>query len=246
MIANYHTHTRWCRHGSGEIEDYIREAIAQGLEELAFTGHVPQPGDPDYSRMAYREFPDFNDELNRLIRNYEGRIRIRKGMECEYYPDQLDYYRDLRDNFGYEIFVLGHHTSIDRSVDNFYISRPKEAALYAKEVCEALETGFFTFLAHPDIPICGYGRPDGPFLDSMARIFQACERLRIPVEINANGLLNRRGYPCPQVWELARNYDLDCLINSDAHHVQDLVSDSVAQCEALAEKLGLRIVQKLP
>jgi histidinol-phosphatase (PHP family) len=131
-------------------------------------------------------------------------------------------------------------------VDNFCIRRPEEVVLYAKEVCEALETGFFTFLAHPDIPICDYGRPDGPFLDSMARIFQTCETLRIPVEINANGLLNRRGYPCLQVWELARNYDLDCLISSDAHHVRNLVSDSLTQCEALAGALGLRILPKLP
>ena len=33
MIANYHTHTRWCHHAQGEIEDYIREAIARtGME----------------------------------------------------------------------------------------------------------------------------------------------------------------------------------------------------------------------
>ena len=41
MIANYHTHTRWCRHADGEIEDYIREALRRGLKALAITDHVP-------------------------------------------------------------------------------------------------------------------------------------------------------------------------------------------------------------
>jgi HisJ family histidinol phosphate phosphatase len=246
MIANYHTHTRWCRHGSGEIEDYIREGIAKGLEELAITEHVPMPGNPESNRMEYEEFPDFDHELNRLIRKYEGKIRIRKGLECEYYPDLLDYFRDLRDNLGYEIILLGHHTSINRRLDNFYITRPEEVALYAKEVCQALETGFFTFLAHPDVPMYSYPQVDKAFLNSMARIFQTCEKLRIPVEINANGHLGRRGYPCRQVWELARDYDLDCLVSSDAHHARNLVSDSVAQCEAMAQELGLRVLSKLP
>jgi histidinol phosphatase-like PHP family hydrolase len=87
---------------------------------------------------------------------------------------------------------------------------------------------------------------DSAFLDSMAQIFQTCEKLHIPVEINANGQLNHRGYPCRQVWELAGNYDLDCLISSDAHHVRNLVSDGVAQCEAMAGELGLRVLPKLP
>lgn len=41
MIANYHTHTRWCRHATGEIEDYIQEAVRKGLRAVATTEHVP-------------------------------------------------------------------------------------------------------------------------------------------------------------------------------------------------------------
>ena len=37
MIANYHTHTRWCRHAEGEIEDYIQEAVRKGLKAVIFT-----------------------------------------------------------------------------------------------------------------------------------------------------------------------------------------------------------------
>jgi histidinol phosphatase-like PHP family hydrolase len=246
MIANYHTHTRWCRHGSGEIEDYIRAAIDGGLQELAFTEHVPLPGDPDWQRMCCDELEAFDRELNDLIAQYASRIRIRKGLECEYYPQLLGYYEDLRDRLGYEIFLLGQHTSLDRRVDYFGISRPQDIQRYADDVCRGLETGFFTFLAHPDVPIFSYLNPDRPFMDAMAQIFALCEELDIPVEINANGQSRRRGYPCRAVWELARDYKLRVLVCADAHHVRDLICRGVTQCEELARELGLNLISLLP
>jgi histidinol phosphatase-like PHP family hydrolase len=246
MIANYHTHTRWCRHGSGEIEEYIRAAIEGGLRELAFTEHVPLPGDPDKRRIRCDELDAFDRELNDLIVKHASSIRIRKGLECEYYPPLLDYYEDLRNRLGYEILILGQHTSTDRSLDYFAISRPREISRYADEVCSGLETGLFAFLAHPDVPIHGYLNPDGPFMDAMARIFKLCEERDIPVEINANGQGRCRGYPCREVWELARRYKLRVLVCADAHHVRDLICKSISQCEELARELNLNLISLLP
>jgi HisJ family histidinol phosphate phosphatase len=246
MVANYHTHTRWCRHGSGEIEEYIRAGIAGGLRELAFTEHVPLPGDPDRRRIRCDELDAFDRELNDLIVKYASAIRIRKGLECEYYPQLLGYYEDLRDRLGYEILILGQHTSIDRKLDYFGISRPNDIRRYADEVCRGLETGLFAFLAHLDAPITSYLVPDRPFLDAMARIFSLCEERDIPVEINANGLGHRRGYPCREVWELARSYQLRVLVCADAHYVPDLICKNVTKCEDLARELNLNLISLLP
>jgi histidinol phosphatase-like PHP family hydrolase len=246
MIANYHTHTRWCRHGSGEIEEYILAGIAGGLRELAFTEHVPLPGDPDNRRIRCDELDAFDRELNDLIAKYAAVIRIRKGLECEYYPELLGYYEDLRDRLGYGILLLGQHTSTDRRIDYFSISRPREINRYADEVCRGLETGLFTFLAHPDVPINGYLTPDRPFMAAMARIFSLCEELDIPVEINANGMGRRRGYPCREVWELARDYKVRVLVCADAHHVPHLICKGVTDCEDLARELGLNLISLLP
>ena len=41
MIANYHTHNRWCKHAVGEIEDYVKVALDENFVELAITDHVP-------------------------------------------------------------------------------------------------------------------------------------------------------------------------------------------------------------
>lgn len=246
MNVNYHTHTQWCHHGTGEIEEYILRGIEGGLRELAITEHVPVPNDWDPRRLQMSEFPEFNRELDRLILKYQGQIRVRKGLECEYNPALMDHYRSYRESFGYEIFILGHHNTYDHRMDYFCTTKPSEVLRYAEEVCQGLETGFFTFLAHPDVFMAGYSVYDDSVRTAMDRIFKVCERMKIPVEINANGAHYRRGYPNRQVWEQARDYDLSCLIGSDAHQVSDLICPSIDQCEAMAKELGLKVLYSLP
>ncbi|MFP3154621.1 PHP domain-containing protein [Lachnospiraceae bacterium ZAX-1] len=246
MIANYHTHTRWCRHGTGEIEDYICAAIACGLEELAMTEHVPQRNGFDSNRMQWPEFDAYNEELDRMILKYRGKIRVRKGFECEYYPDMLDDYRTFRDDYGYELLVLAQHTTMDRRHDSFFLTEPWQLERYATDTCQGLKSGMFDFLAHPDVVICGYRKVDFHVREAMNRIFSICERLHIPVELNANGYYCNRGYPCRAVWELAADYDLDCLINSDAHQPENLAGPYIVACEQMAKELGLRVLPKLP
>ena len=42
MIANYHTHTRRCRHARESEKEYVEEAIRSGLKVLGFSDHTPQ------------------------------------------------------------------------------------------------------------------------------------------------------------------------------------------------------------
>ena len=245
MIANYHTHTRWCRHGTGEIGDYAAYAARIGLGELAITEHVPLPGDPDGVRMRFAEFPAFDAELDRTIDEYRGKIRIRKGLECEYFPYMLETYKEHKKQYGYELLILGQHTNIARTLDNYCLYEPRQLSLYAEEVCEGLNTGLFDFLAHPDVVICGYEKVDAPMLDAMGRIFATCKKLDIPVEINAGGIRHHRGYPSREIWRLARDYDLTCIVSADAHNVQDLEGWSIKRCEDLAAELGLRLLDRL-
>jgi HisJ family histidinol phosphate phosphatase len=258
MTANYHTHTRWCRHGAGEIEDFVEAAIRAGLSEIAITEHVPLPGDPDGNRMYFSEFEAFDAALDAAIARYAGRIAVRKGFECEYYPEMLNYYEWLRGERGYEILLLGQHTSVDMGTDYFAPKGPAEAARYADEVVEGIRTGLFDILAHPDLPIVRYegeravppdarrlspGHPDAAFLAAMRKVFQACAERGVLAEINANGMRDGRGYPCPAAWEAEarRARGLRAIVNADAHYPEFLAGPHIAACESLAASLGLTV-----
>ena len=120
MKANYHTHTRWCKHGTGEIEDYIEEAIRNGLQEIAITEHVPHKDNLDLRRIQWEEFLNYDHALNQAIECYAGRIHVIKGFECEYYQEELEAYRMFREKYGYQLLILGQHRSGEnREIDNF-------------------------------------------------------------------------------------------------------------------------------
>ena len=247
MLANYHTHTRWCKHGAGEIEDYADTAIAYGYEELAITEHVPLHNAVDLYRLQPDEFPAFNRALDQAIADYADRLRILKGFECEYFPDEMDFYRRYRDDYGYHVLVLGQHKSGKNRMYDHFDSKDADAVhSYADEVCEGLETGFFTFLAHPDLVLeCYEPGWDVHTQKAMDQIYRVCEAHSIPIEINANGLFKHRSYPSREALLYSKLFNLTYIINSDAHDPKFLGGAPIVQAEAFADSLGLSVTQKL-
>lgn len=245
MIANYHTHSRWCRHGVGEIEEYIEEAIRQGFCELAITEHVPH--EHSFTWIPWESVPAFDRELNRCIEKYQGQIRVRKGFECEYYPEDLDSYRRFQD-MGYELLILGQHASGKKHDINIFEKKGADVlAIYADEICKGLETGMFRLLAHPDCALHNYtGGWDRYAEAAMDQIFQAASELHIPVEINGNGIRVGRFYPSKEAFTLAKKYDLQYMVNADAHNPAFLYDDAVKKAEKMAEELGITLLQRLP
>lgn len=241
MIANYHTHTRWCRHGHGEIEDYILQAIRCGLKEICISEHVPLD-EHNPLRLHMNELKAYDTELNQMIKKYEDQIHVIKGFECEYYPHRMEYYQYLKKELGYEIFILGQHNSIDETIDYFRMTDLNHIFQYTDELIQGIKTGFFSFCAHPDMILSCYKIADDSILDCMKRIFEACVEMDLPVEINANGMRTQRGYPNRKVWELSKQYPLRYLIGSDAHEVTDLVEEGVQQCELMAKELKIELM----
>ena len=88
--------------------NYIEEAIRCGFHEIAMTEHVPHNHTED-SWIPWEQFPEYDRALNRAVREYEGRIHVIKGFECEYYPDEMDDYRRFQEVYGYELLILGQH-----------------------------------------------------------------------------------------------------------------------------------------
>ena len=247
MIANYHTHSRWCGHAKGEIEDYITTAISEGFVELGITDHVPHRGDPDTHRMPWADFQPFNRALDSAIAKYGDKISLIKGFECEYMKERMDDYHMFREEYGYRIMSLGHHNvGPDHSIFMFARNKPDYAVrLYADEVCEGLETGFFDFLAHPDLLLMNYEPGfDSECERSLRQIFSCCEKLHIPVEINGAGYVGGRAYPSKEAFELSREYDLIYMINMDSHDPILLTKPYTSRVEAFAAGLGIKPVER--
>ena len=51
-MNNYHTHAKYCKHGEGNISEYVKNAVKTNMQELGFTCHIP-------FEKSYRRFRGF-------------------------------------------------------------------------------------------------------------------------------------------------------------------------------------------
>ena len=107
MKTSYHTHTKRCKHGKGNVNDFVNFAIANNFEVIGFTDHVPfKDNRMDFCRMFYSELDEYISEINEA-KKANPNITIYSGFEAEYFEDSLEYYKELLTKVDY--LVLGQH-----------------------------------------------------------------------------------------------------------------------------------------
>lgn len=242
MVVNLHTHTPRCRHAVGTETEYADAAIAAGLKVLGFSDHTPYffPGDY-YSRMRMypEELEDYVQSVRSLRKQYEGRLEIPLGLEVEYYPGLFPKLLPVLQDAGIEYMLLGQHWCGDEMGEE-YNGRPTESEeklrRYCDQVVAAIQTGLFTYVAHPDI--LHYVGDETIFKKHMRRICVEASACNIPLEINLLGMHENRQYPHPLFWELAAEEDCTVVLGSDAHRPEHITHPK-------QEKRALEMVQSL-
>ena len=221
MLANYHTHTWRCKHADPDERAYIEAAIAGGIRILGFADHTPYPGLEPPCHMRVEQAPEYFDTIRRLRDEYADRIEIHVGVEAEYCATYFPALLDLLRQNGCEYMLLGQHFLYSDPNGIYARASIEDGAVltqYADEVIAGMETGYFTYVAHPDI-VNYVGSDEKLYRAQMRRICQAAKALDIPLELNLLGLRKGYNYPNRRFWELAAEENCRALIGSDAHHV---------------------------
>ncbi len=257
MKTNFHTHTQRCLHAYGSERDYVREAESSGLEILGFSDHAPFP-DKDYGhRMKYDELSDYINEIDRLSVEYKEKIHLYKGLEIEYHPQYNSYYKKLFTEYKIDYLALGEHTysvSENEMKNIFFAETTKDYIEYARNIEEAVETGFFAFVAHPDIMFINEAAWDVNCDKACSIILSAAEKYDIPLEFNANGI--RRGqryysdgmrypYPHEKFWGHLRGSKQKVLIGSDCHTPEQIRDNAVIIAEHMCSKMDLNVIETI-
>lgn len=250
-MENYHTHTERCKHATGCMEDYIIAAIENGVTTLGMSEHTPFPDNRWLSvRMCMDELQDYCKEFDELKEKYPS-IKLVKGLECEYVAEYGSFYKDhLLGECGMEYLILAGHEINETSPWNLKgetRSDKKELKYYTDYLVNAMDTGLFDFVAHPDIFASFYLDWDEEAIACSRYILEAAEALKMPLEINGYGLRKpeiqtpkgmRRKYPLHKFWELASAYDIQVIANSDAHKPQDIIAN-IEEAYAIADAYSL-------
>ena len=246
MTVNLHTHTVRCHHAVGADDDYVREAIDRGLKVLGFSDHTPHhfpDGHICGVRMTPEQLPEYAESIRALKAGYGDQIEIHLGVEAEYFPELFpDTLRLLRDN-RIEYMLLGQHTLTPVSGPNCGTATEDETILqkYCDLVIEAMETGLFTYLAHPDF--IHFVGDDKVYARHMGRVCRTAKSCGIPLEINMLGLRQGRHYPSEKFFRLVAEEGCPVVIGSDAHKPEQvLLPENEAQAMAIVNRFGLELV----
>lgn len=228
QIFNYHGHTKRCGHASGEDEEFVKEAIANGFKRMGFSDHAPyQDGYAQGERMRKEELEDYVTSIKALQEKYKDQIEIRIGLEFENFEAQHQELQEYRDRFDY--MIIGQHGPALYEAEYYDKHSDEDVIAYACFIQQACELGLPDIIAHPDLFM--FSKPVWTdACDKAARIIcESAQKHHIPLEINLNGLKYgkrqigdqlRYTYPCREFWLVAQEYEIDVVYGLDAHWPQ--------------------------
>ena len=234
-MNNYHTHTYRCHHASGDVEEYAAEALKGGAEILGMSDHTPLPDRRwDWVRMAPEDLPGYIAAID-AAREKFPMLKILKGLECEYDEPYGDYYRELRETWNLDYLVGGIHWVPFQGdwIDLSEVDSPAKLRAYSDYAAAVMESGLFAFLAHPDGFGAGYPKWDENCGAAARDILAAAVEFAVPLEINGLGFRKkpvrffggeRQPYPLAGFWDLAAQYPVRVVTNSDAHNPDQVLS----------------------
>lgn len=243
LKKNYHTHTTRCKHAYGEDRAYVEAAIAQGMETLGFSDHIPMPTEDEAMnsiRMRFSELDDYMHSILSLKEEYQSDIQILVGFEGEYVPSVYEEQMRLLEPYPYDYILLGQHFD---AIDGPYAGTPSveesRMVAYVDHCMEGLSTGNYAYLAHPDL--IHYTGMDKVWNREMRRLLSFCKEKEIPVEFNLLGLLTGRHYPCKTFLQLAQEVENEVIIGIDAHTPEHIGNENAyAYAQAMIEQYHLQ------
>lgn len=125
MFADYHVHTEFSDDSIYPVEDVIRDAVKMGMDEICITDHVDYGVKVDWDsgkEILYRngeplanvDYPAYIEKIRALKEQYDGRIRIRTGMEFGVQMHTIPLYEKLFTRYPFDFIILSVHQVEDK------------------------------------------------------------------------------------------------------------------------------------
>lgn len=258
MIANYHTHTSRCGHaGDYRDEEFVEAAIEAGFKVLGFSDHSPWPYASEFynpgMRMHISQLEDYIESVLKMRAEYAGQIDIKLALEAEYSPDYMDWLADLRPRLDY--LILGNHfQGVDEQGGRYYggITKTEDLETYVDSTMQAMETGLYDLVAHPDFVFSQLKTFDEQCEEAAHAICEAAARLDIPLEHNISGhekrdkgIFKGLGFPLDPFWQIAASHSVTSVIALDAHHPYQLNQpELIVEAQEYLSKLGIKVLDE--
>ncbi|MEM7577420.1 MAG: histidinol-phosphatase [Planctomycetota bacterium] len=223
LVYETHLHTTLCKHAQGDLWEYAERAIARGLAGITVTCHCPMPdGHSAHVRMAPAEFDTYLELVAQARDAYAGRLDVRLGLECDYFPGYEDHIEQLLWRADFD-FILGSvHPQLPEYREAYWMGDAQAFMhCYFEHLAQAAETGLFDSLSHPDLVknMVAKSWNHGAVVPLVSNYLDRIARTGICMELNTSGNYKpvREMNPGPAMLRAMRQRDIGVTVGADAH-----------------------------
>lgn len=228
-MLDYHTHHHRCGHARGNMEDYIQQAIASGLQEVGLSDHAPiyhlgaHPHPLPRSAMSRTELPHYLAEASRLKQAYAGVISVKVGVESDYVLDYDDHYRHLWSQYPLDYVIGSVHWLGTWSI--FQADLPPGKTTmdvyleYLHTTQRAALSGAYDIIGHLDCIKTRGHLPDRSIIPPLEETIRTLAETGVTIELNTSGWRKdcAECFPRSDVLERCHHWGVPVTLGSDAH-----------------------------
>ena len=235
----FHIHTYRCKHGSDESDEkLVKTALILGAETISFTDHCPFPGNPFGNRMDIEQLQEYIDSLKFLREKYRDKIKIKIGLEVEFFPSMMPFYEELHKKELFPLIIGQHFYQHSDGTYSFSdekdFKKANEHLGCSKAMIEGIKTGLFSVAAHPDRVFRHCEKWTQEMTDISNEIIAAAAQNNVILEKNLSSYekyVNNspRNYWRTEFWALADAYNqsaknpVQIIIGLDAHSSEEMI-----------------------
>jgi histidinol-phosphatase (PHP family) len=230
-------------HATGEPEDYAEVAWQRGLAGLLVTCHNPMPhGFAARVRMREDEFGEYVDMVARARETWAGRIDVRLGLECDYFPGFESWLERQVASAEFHYLLGSIHPQLFEYRERFWKGDAIEFQReYFHQIACTAETGLFDSISHPDFvknQTPDQWDPDR-IMDDIKRSLDRIAKAGVAMELNTSGVNKTvpEMNPFPGMLVEMRKRRIPVVVGSDAH-VPYRVGDGFEVALDLLEECG--------
>lgn len=234
-IVDYHMHTPLCGHATGQPEEYARQALKVGLEEIGFSDHAPFVSQEATAIMMNREqLPEYHKMIEDVRQKYEGRLRIRIGIEADFVPGYEEKTKAILDDYSYDYVIGSVHYIQNWGFDNLdEVKKWDEQDVmtvyrdYYALLRQGAQSGLFDIMGHVDLVKKFGHRPVENLRDEIEKTAKVFKETGMAIEINTAGLRKpvKEIYPALDILKIYADAGVALTFGSDAHNPDDVGRD---------------------
>ena len=245
---NFHTHSHF-DDGHESLESYVLSAIDKGLAAFGFSAHAPLPLQTAWALPA-KDFPEYVAEAKKLKEQYKDLIKLYLGLEIDYIPGvsedfkgwiqgtPLDYCLGsvhlVKPGPGNAIwFIDGPAEGYFKGVDEVFGGDIRQAvtSFYEQSIAMVM-TQPLNIIGHLD-KVKMHNKEQlfstsEPWYQALVdRLLKAIQEKGVIVELNTRGIYSGKSkeyFPSPVILEKCLHWDIPVMVNTDAHHPDQVQS----------------------